>query len=33
MLLNCCWDICCEGQEEDGDYDLNYDVRDDIFPL
>ena len=33
MLLNCFWDICYQGQEEDGDYDLNYDVRDDIFPL
>ena len=33
MLLNCFWDIYYQGQEEDGDYDLNYDVRDDIFPL
>ena len=33
MLLNCFWDIYYQGQEEDGDRDLNYDVKDDIFPL
>ena len=33
MLLNCFWNICNQKQEENGDYDLNNDVRDDIFPL